>query len=419
MKNKMSKFLSVTLAFLMIISIIPITASAETISGTIGGNNTWTLDDETGVLTISGAGSMPNYSVLDSGTKSPWYSSKDVIKSVVIESGILSIGDAAFYDCTNLKSVSIPDSVTSIGENAFKECSSLTSITIPYGVEKIEPSTFSGCTSLTEVSLPESITSIENSAFRSCKSLVEIELSNSLESIVAFAFWGCNGLTNVVIPDSVTFLGDYVFRNCENLKTVTIPVSVEEVANSTFSGCTSLTDIYYGGTMEQWYEISNVARENVTVHCEGIDHTHEFTEWTVIEEPECDYMGFEYRKCETCTLEEERGIPATGHDYITNVTPPTCTSQGETKYTCSKCGDSYTDDYINSLGHNYDEGVVIASTCTGRGSTKYTCLTCGYFYHTDYVDALGHKYEQVVTEPTCTEGGYTTNTCTVCGNKTI
>ena len=80
--KKTNKILAIILAILMMVSTIPITASAETTSGTLGGNKTWTLDTETGVLIISGTGSTPNYSVLDSGTKSPWYSSRDVIKSV-------------------------------------------------------------------------------------------------------------------------------------------------------------------------------------------------------------------------------------------------------------------------------------------------------------------------------------------------
>ncbi len=420
MKINFSNFLSVFLSLIMVFSIIPvsgITAYADTFSGTYDGSDTWVLDTETGVLTISGEGAIPNYSETDDNKRSPWYSLRGHIKSVVIGSGVVSIGNAAFYDCSNLESVSLPNDMMSIGGSAFYGCESLKSITIPYGVQSINTYTFIGCTSLTEISIPETVTLIENSAFRGCKSLTNIKFPNSLESIAFSAFWGCESLTDVVLPESVTFLGGYAFRNCKNLKTITIPAGVEKVQNNTFTGCTALTDIYYGGTLEQWYDISSFERENVTIHCGGIEHDHEFPEWSFVEEPTCDDIGLEYRKCESCTLEEIREVPATGHDYVIEGIPPTCTQQGYTKYKCSICGDSYTTDAVEALGHTYNEGTIIAPTCTGKGSTRYDCLNCQYFYQTDYVDALGHKYETVVKEPTCTEEGYVINICTVCGFK--
>lgn len=45
------------------------------------------------------------------------------------------------------------------------------------------------------------------------------------------------------------------------------------------------------------------------------------------------------------------------HDYTDVVTPPTCTEQGYTTHTC-ECGESYTDSYVDALGHDWDEGVV-------------------------------------------------------------
>ena len=39
--------------------------------------------------------------------------------SITIPNGVTSIGDYAFYKCSNLMSITIPDSVTSIGNYAF------------------------------------------------------------------------------------------------------------------------------------------------------------------------------------------------------------------------------------------------------------------------------------------------------------
>ena len=47
--------------------------------------------------------------------------------------------------------------------------------------------------------------------------------------------------------------------------------------------------------------------------------------------------------------------PPHTHVYAPSVTAPTCTEQGYTTYTCA-CGDSYVDDYVDALGHTYENG---------------------------------------------------------------
>ena len=64
---------------------------------TIHAEITWTLSDD-GTLTISGT-DMPDYN--------PWYSQRGKIKKVVIEDGVTSIGDHAFFNCSSLTSVTI------------------------------------------------------------------------------------------------------------------------------------------------------------------------------------------------------------------------------------------------------------------------------------------------------------------------
>jgi transposase-like protein len=155
-----------------------------------------------------------------------------------------------------------------------------------------------------------------------------------------------------------------------------------------------------------------------------------------------------------CDYEVEESVPAHGHDYEAVVTAPTCTEDGYTTYTCTVCGDSYVDDIVAALGHewsdwtvivqppdtecgvkitrcyscgceeraNFDhdyEAVVTAPSCTEEGYTTYTCSRCGDSYVDDTVAALGHDYEAVVTAPTCTEEGYTTHTCSRCGDSYV
>ena len=72
--------------------------------------------------------------------------------------------------------------------------------------------------------------------------------------------------------------------------------------------------------------------------------------------------------------------------------------------------------------HSY-EAVVTAPTCTEGGYTTYTCV-CGDTYVADETKALGHNDGPVVVEnekpSTCTEGGYYDAVCycTVCGVET-
>lgn len=91
------------------------TAYAQTWNcGDQGNNLTATIVDS--VLTISGTGAMADYNFT---TSAPWNSLRDQIKKVIIETGVTTIGDCAFYNCNSLTTVSIPNSVTSIVSLAF------------------------------------------------------------------------------------------------------------------------------------------------------------------------------------------------------------------------------------------------------------------------------------------------------------
>ena len=85
----------------------------------------------------------------------PWNLSDYLVKNLVIEDGVTSIGARAFYDCSyaGLTSINIPASVTSIGIDAFAYCYSLTSIAIPPSVTSIGDGAFRNCSDLATVTL--------------------------------------------------------------------------------------------------------------------------------------------------------------------------------------------------------------------------------------------------------------------------
>ena len=136
-------------------------------------NLTWTLDAK-GTLTISGTGAMKDYNAAEN--LSPAYMNSDV-KKVVIEDGVTSIGELAFFKCSSLTNITIPDSVTCIEYAAFHGCSSLSSITIPNSVTSIGVYAFVICSSLTSITIPDGVTSIGYGAFSECSSLKTISLS--------------------------------------------------------------------------------------------------------------------------------------------------------------------------------------------------------------------------------------------------
>ena len=308
MKNRiLSIILTVTVISNLIVAL-PSTVSAAT-SGTCGGNLTWTLDNA-GILTISGTGAMDNYKAFSS----PWCIKDDVI-SVIIENGVTSIGDYAFYWCDSIRDISIPQSVTSIGDYAFYWCNSLRGITIPESVTNIGNFACFGCSALSEIStaennsyytsidgvlynkdmttlvqypagktddtylIPNSVTSIGCGAFGDCNNLKKITIPNGVTNIEKFAFEGCSSITEITIPKSVTSIGHTAFGCCNNLKKViikygvtsignyafifcsslneiTIPHSITSIGDGAFGECYSLTDVCHTGTEDKWAQIT-------------------------------------------------------------------------------------------------------------------------------------------------------------------
>jgi BspA type Leucine rich repeat region (6 copies) len=201
--------------------------------------------------------------------------------NVTIPSGIDTLSDNLFFNCTSLNNISIPSSVTNIGSYTF------------------------GGTVLTNVTIPNSVTSIGSSAFVSCWALHRVTIGNSVVSIGGSAFYGCIGLTNAIlihqsvtnigpgpfggvpalitvdpqnayysslngvlfnkdqstlvecpstevgsymVPDSVTDIAGLAFVSCNGLTSIDVPNSVSSLGKSAFAFCTALSRVYFRGS---------------------------------------------------------------------------------------------------------------------------------------------------------------------------
>ncbi len=102
--------------------------------------------------------------VIENATGISWSSvfdsnARQTLKTVHVKSG--EISDSAFVNCTVLETVILDSGVTSIGERVFNGCKALESIAIPEGVTRLEDQTFVGCEVLESVKLPSTLSYLE------------------------------------------------------------------------------------------------------------------------------------------------------------------------------------------------------------------------------------------------------------------
>lgn len=240
-----------------------------------------------------------------------------IIPAVLAGKDVAGIGGGAFKKNTNLVRVVIPEGVTTIGDYAFYGCSNLRSIEIPKTVERMEyypednsyPTdvkyvgivVFGGCTSLENINvhkdnavfssedgvlydkeketilycgggkkkvvIPQSVTGILSTAFRDCIHMESIEADKNntrfeSENGVLYSK-GKKSIEHVpggktgefIIPEGVWSIGDDAFYGCSGITSLTIPESIGSVGQDAFKGC-NLQKVHYLGTKEQWEEIN-------------------------------------------------------------------------------------------------------------------------------------------------------------------
>lgn len=191
----------------------------------------WTLHED-GTLKLDGKGMIDRYDE----TPAPWTPYKEKIKRVEISEGIMTVGECAFQNCSNLRSVSLPETMHSISQFAFAG-TGLDSITIPNYTIGISASAFRDCHNLKKVVLPVTLREIKRETFCGCTSLREIEIPMTVSEIGSNAFKGCSNLTHIEIS-ALTKVGYDAFQGCTKLNggPTIVPYTEQPADSVRFSG---------------------------------------------------------------------------------------------------------------------------------------------------------------------------------------
>lgn len=139
----------------------------------------------------------------------------------------------------------------------------------------------------------------------------------------------------------------------------------------------------------------------------------------------CEICGRNYldETAETEVTAESLVLPPVGEhswDDGAVTTAPTCVDAGVRTFTCTVCGQTYTEKMPADGEHTWDGGVMTnAPTCGTAGLMIYTCTVCGATRPEALPAAGEHTWDGGVRSPapTCVDAGVMTYTCTVCGES--
>ena len=181
--NKSKKIISLAFVVLLLISIVPMSASAAEV---VYGNFSFELNGTTNQATLT------EYNGNSSSVKVP---------DTVYGYTVTKIDDLVFSNKKEIESISLPNTIRTIGFGAFSSCTKLKKIILPVTVTSMGEYTFSNCTSLTEAYVNSAIETLPNYMFKNCTSLTKVNVNFYTEKIGTRAFDSCTSLKS--LPNGV------------------------------------------------------------------------------------------------------------------------------------------------------------------------------------------------------------------------
>ena len=222
------------------------------------------------------------------------------IQSVKLSDNVTSIGNEAFYNCTNLRYLNyyetpdsynsdgaqkLPSTLRMLGDHAFFMCPitfqsfpetleylgegnylDAKNIVLDASVTEISDEMFKDMTQIKSITLSDKVTYIGENAFYGCSNLEFINiledpdnwnkegaqpLPESLNTIGDWAFYGCEKLNISSLPEGVTYLGGNVFYENPAITEFRIPSGVASIPASMFRGCSNLKTITLSNGVEE------------------------------------------------------------------------------------------------------------------------------------------------------------------------
>ena len=263
MKKTLKYFLPI-LCMIAALAALTLAAAAATETGSCGTDLTYTLDTETGVLTVSGTGTH---------IQKPTLSDSSLVRSIVIPEGVRSMMYNAFSDCGNLESITIPTTLTTVLAQTFGSCEKLNAVHISDLAAWAKHSFIDAASSplyyahhlylngelVTEVALPEGTEYLNSYSFAGCTDLVSVTIPARVSSIGLGVFYGCTNLQTITVSDDNTMYvcENNVLMDAERTNVIsaapaafsgrfTAPENTVSICEGAFYGCRGLTDVVLG-----------------------------------------------------------------------------------------------------------------------------------------------------------------------------